>query len=631
MGKQSVMVSIIVTAYNLSEYIDRCIDSIISQSDTRWELIIIDDGSTDETSIKCDKYASNDNRIKIIHQENKGVTNARIRGIKEASFDRVIIMDGDDTLNKDAIKKIHELIEENTDSDLIITNTTNIYQNPKSLISAILNRNIDTALWGKIYHKNILSPIIENPQFFSDINIDEDMLMLIASINDAKKTVYSEINFYDYNIRRDGLSRQPISIKSCQKLFYNLSSLINKYNLNTDFFFYRLRFIYNNCISKGVKFSNSEPIIRELTKESKQYNLTGQDKMILRMLHSRILRHIVAQRHKDIQPVTTTKISIIMAAYNQKKHIARAIKSVLKQSFRDFELIIVDDYSSDCTRQIIQSFANVDNRVKLICHSKNMGQSAARLTGLASAKGEYITFIDNDDTLNIDALNKLWQKAKSTEADIVVMGSSRVSRFSFLKIPLFIPSRFFQKELYHTTELLNDILIHSGFSVAQWDKLYRKSFLDGINFIPEKCGEDMLFNIQVFSKSGLVSWVDYIGYNWHSGGQSSKSPQLLWNDDKFIFYRCLELSTELHKNSLSKGLIKSFIDKIAQSIAISSNKKEDLKHWISQELNDPVWESTNICEQYCAIKDKDTDAVYSLGHSQFSSHRLFYTILKLIF
>ncbi len=623
------MVSIIVTAYNISKYIARCIDSILAQRCTKWELIIVDDGSIDSTSSICDSYASIDNRIKVIHQNNQGVAKARITGVEEAKYDWIIIMDGDDTLTPDAITNINLLINNNKTSDIIITNTKLQYETKKGIISAILNRNIDTPLWGKIFNRGVFNNITKIPDFFTDIAIDEDLLMLIACIENTNQIAFSDISFYNYNYRPESLSHKAIDIKSCEKLFYNLNFLISNYSeLKRQFFFYRLRFIYNNCISKGVDFSNREHIIRDLMNESKSYDLVGQDKMILRMLHCRILRKIVAYRHKNICPITDTKISIIMAAYNQEKHIARAIKSVLKQTFRDFELIIVDDFSSDHTREIIESFANVDNRIKLIRHTQNMGQSATRLTGLTSAKGEYITFMDNDDTLNTNAISQLWEKAISTNADIVVMGSSRVSKLRFLKIPLFIPSRFFQKEIYSTDELLDNILIHSGFSVAQWDKLYRKTFLNDITFIAEKHGEDMLFNVQAFSKKGIVTWINYIGYNWFSGGQSSKSPQLLWNDDKVIFHRCIELLNKSKTDSLSRGLIMSFIDKIAQAIASPNHKKNDIKHWITQELNDPIWAKTNTTG-YNAIKNKDTDEVYTIGYSHFSSHRLFYSILSL--
>ncbi len=624
------MISIIVTAYNISKYITKCIDSILNQHCAEWELIIVDDGSTDGTSSICDDYAISDYRIKVIHQNNQGVVQARLNGICESKYNWVIIMDGDDTLKPDAITNIKFLINKNKTRDIIFTNTKHQYKTKKDIISAILNRNLDTPLWGKIYNRNIFNNIITNADFFNNIAIDEDLLMLIACIENANNITLSDISFYNYTKREDSLSHKAISIKSCEKLFANISTLISEYaDINDVFFYYRLRFIYNNCISKGVDFSNKEPIIHNLIKESKFFNISGQDKIILRMLHSRILRKIVANRHKNIQPLTEIKISIIMAAYNQEKHITRAIKSVLNQSFRDFELIIVDDFSSDYTRNIIQSFANVDNRVKMICHTQNMGQSVTRLTGLASAKGEYITFMDNDDTINSDSLSKLWDKAKSTNADIVVMGSSRISKLPFIKIPLFIPSRFFHKETYSTNELLDSILIHSGFSVAQWDKLYRKSFLDDITFTPEKYGEDMLFNIQIFSRRGIVTWVDYMGYNWFSGGQSSKSPQLLWEDDKSTYYRCIEL-IDNNCSSLSKGLITSFIDKIAQAIASPKYKKNDIIHWITEELNNPIWIKVNTTN-YPSIENRDADSLYHMGYKHYTSHRLFYTMLNLIF
>lgn len=92
----SVLISIIVPAYNIESHIGRCLDSILAQTHKRIEIIIVDDGSTDGTGIIIDQYASIDQRIIPIHKENGGVTSARIDGIKKASGEYLGFVDGDD-------------------------------------------------------------------------------------------------------------------------------------------------------------------------------------------------------------------------------------------------------------------------------------------------------------------------------------------------------------------------------------------------------------------------------------------------------------------------------------------------------------------------------------------------------
>ena len=98
--------SVVVPVYNVEKYLDRCVNSIINQSYTNWELILVDDGSPDNCPKMCDEYASNDDRIKVVHQQNKGVSSSRNAGMNIATGDLLILVDSDDWLELDAFSKI---------------------------------------------------------------------------------------------------------------------------------------------------------------------------------------------------------------------------------------------------------------------------------------------------------------------------------------------------------------------------------------------------------------------------------------------------------------------------------------------------------------------------------------------
>ena len=112
-----------------------------------------------------------------------------------------------------------------------------------------------------------------------------------------------------------------------------------------------------------------------------------------------------------------TKISVILPVFNGKRFIAKAIESVLDQSLKDFELIIVDDGSTDSTREIIDSFD--DERIILISQP-NQGPGQARNSGLEVASGEYVMFLDADDWFCSDALETAYNEAKSKSTDISI-------------------------------------------------------------------------------------------------------------------------------------------------------------------------------------------------------------------
>ncbi|MBQ9310953.1 MAG: glycosyltransferase family 2 protein [Bacteroidales bacterium] len=112
-------------------------------------------------------------------------------------------------------------------------------------------------------------------------------------------------------------------------------------------------------------------------------------------------------------------VSIIVPAYNAERHIRRCLDSISVQSFRDYEVLIIDDGSTDTTGQIADIYANQDPRF-VVLHKKNGGVSAARQDGIERARGEYTLFVDSDDYISTEALHELFSAAKSNDADLVI-------------------------------------------------------------------------------------------------------------------------------------------------------------------------------------------------------------------
>ena len=122
------------------------------------------------------------------------------------------------------------------------------------------------------------------------------------------------------------------------------------------------------------------------------------------------------------------KISVIIPVYNANKYLERCLKSIIEQTFKDIEIICVDDCSTDNSLKILQNFAKKDNRIKIVHCNTNGGESRARNIGLDNAFGEYLSFVDNDDFLDLDFYEKLYSKASKTGADIV-KGEAKIYRF----------------------------------------------------------------------------------------------------------------------------------------------------------------------------------------------------------
>ena len=108
-----VLVSVVVPVYKVEKYIDRCVKSILAQSLSDFELLLIDDGSSDDCSRICDEYVSLDDRVKIIHQENRGVSTARNIGLFQANGEYVVFIDGDDWIERNYLKNLYSVCVEN--------------------------------------------------------------------------------------------------------------------------------------------------------------------------------------------------------------------------------------------------------------------------------------------------------------------------------------------------------------------------------------------------------------------------------------------------------------------------------------------------------------------------------------
>lgn len=126
-------------------------------------------------------------------------------------------------------------------------------------------------------------------------------------------------------------------------------------------------------------------------------------------------------------------VSIIIPVYNAKKYLANTLDSVIKQTYKNLEIILVNDGSTDNSKDICESYAKIDKRIKVI-NKENGGVSSARNYGLALAKGEYISFIDSDDFLVTDMIETLVNDIQNTNAEIAVCGYWHVTEEEYQKI-----------------------------------------------------------------------------------------------------------------------------------------------------------------------------------------------------
>lgn len=231
------IISVIVPVYNVEKYVKKCIESIINQAYSNLEIIIIDDGSTDESGKICDEIKTYDSRIKVFHKKNGGLSSARNYGIKQAKGDYYVFVDSDDWIKSTMIDKLYSALIKNnaemaccgriiidkdgTKKELCVDK--NIAFTCKEIIEkTVFDEKIGVAAWGKIYHKSLFKDIL-----FPEGEIHEDVAIIYKLF--AKCNIIYAINSSEYYYRNnpDGISKQKYTRK------YNV---VLKHNLQNELF-----------------------------------------------------------------------------------------------------------------------------------------------------------------------------------------------------------------------------------------------------------------------------------------------------------------------------------------------------------------------------------------------------------
>lgn len=224
------------------------------------------------------------------------------------------------------------------------------------------------------------------------------------------------------------------------------------------------------------------------------------------------------------------KISIILPVYNRQKTIKNCLKSIINQTYKDLEIIVINDGSTDNSLKIIKKFAEKDNRI-VILQQENAGVEKARFNGIRIATGDFIMFVDSDDELKSDACEKLQKAQKKSNADLV-MGKIERSFCKFIKKSP--NSNIYNNKLIEKNELMEKYYISFfGVNIIPVNlvgKLYKKSLFDNIVTFGLKHGEDLCLNMHIFPKINKMYTISDIVYTYNYGGMTSNYNGNLLND-----------------------------------------------------------------------------------------------------
>lgn len=298
-------------------------------------------------------------------------------------------------------------------------------------------------------------------------------------------------------------------------------------------------------------------------------------------------------------------VSVIIPIYNVERYLKQCLKSVLNQTYKDMEIILVNDASPDGSLTICKQFAERNPRIRIIDKPINEGVDMARFSGLDAANGEYVYFIDPDDWLaRRDIIELMVNKADETGVDYVVMNYRKViGRHGWIKT---VTNRPLIGLISHE-EIMTKIYPHLfGWPVINpcvWSNLYRKSLIikSGIKPSRIKFGQDLVFTLRLTPFLNSIYIMDTIGYNYRYGGLTNTYNPKSLEAQKTIYK---ERANESVKNNCTKNSILAVQHLLAHVEAntillISVSSCKDKAHKVlTTELNDPFWDDILRPDEY---------------------------------
>ncbi|SFB04736.1 MULTISPECIES: glycosyltransferase [unclassified Bacillus (in: firmicutes)] len=301
---EKIMFSILIPVYNVEKYLNKCLDSVINQTYNNFELIIVNDGSTDSSLEICRTYAKNDNRIRVYDQPNKGLLLTRRNSIKKAMGDYILFLDSDDYWELNLLETVYDEINKYNvdmllfrykrvdDNGQILKNDTGVFkdktiftsENKEILFKKLISTSRINSIWSKVVKRSIID--IEHDYTIYQDKKGEDILQSLPLIFNAKKIIYLDEPLYNYRLSHSGRGRnfkpkyfndfdivRNVVFEYMTKFQYD-----NEENLKLFYSYYVLNIIQFAKALTKLKINNEEMLeifdevrMKKLFKSSKEY------------------------------------------------------------------------------------------------------------------------------------------------------------------------------------------------------------------------------------------------------------------------------------------------------------------------------------------------------------------------
>ena len=543
MSEKTVKVSIIVPVYNVEEYLPQCLDSLLGQTMGDFELLCVDDGSTDGSPDILKEYARRDSRVRLLRQQNQGGGAARNLGIDHARGEYLIFLDSDDFFHPELLEKTVQRAEE-TAADMVVFGARKYDTRKEAFVEGGIYLRMDMlprqevfsrrevpedilqitspAPWVRLYRRSFVESTGLRYQVLPNSN---DYYFGLCTLAAAERiaAVPEALTYYRINNRN---STQARKARNTESVFTAVEGVWQEL---------QRRGIYDEVRTSFVHAALSTCVftLRTLTQTSARMatlerfcapgftamDLLGHEdgwyKNRTVAGYARTLEAAIAQYRRthtlpgDAGTQLVAKgrsegevlVSVIIPVHNTAPYLDETLGSITGQTLREIEILCIDDGSSDDSLERLLRWAGEDQRI-CVLHQENRGLSVTRNVGLDMAKGRYVYFMDSDDILEQDTLACLTRYAEQEALDVLFFDGTCFFDDEQGEDAGFVPN--YQRvgtydQICSGVELMAAMRPNGDYYSSACLQINRTDFLrnNGIRFIPGIVHEDNPFTFRV--------------------------------------------------------------------------------------------------------------------------------------
>ena len=521
-------ISIIIPVYNVENYLRSCLDSVLSQTYKDFEVLMVNDGSTDSSGAICQDFVERDSRFHYFEKENGGLSDARNYGLDRAKGHYITFLDSDDFLFEDYLENLYHA-SRLSDSDITIGGycrfgDSNFYfYNDRfksdSLVAfkdfqaiQYLDSMLDVTFitfstaWGKLFKRELFSELR-----FPYGKYAEDQFLIWKLYMKADKIYVFNGASYVYRMNPSGLS----NIFTLKHLDY-IDALEERIKDTKDI--------------EGIEIQHSfnmyRYVLQRILGQLEEHDYIDEAKEVREKLElaEQGQYPFLSDEVKEIEVENGGElVSIIVPVYNVEKYLRMCLDSIEHQTYSNIEVLLINDGSPDSSGEICQEYVARDSRFRYF-EKENGGLSDARNYGIERSNGMYLTFVDSDDWLSLTYVEDLYQAAIRNDADTVV---SHYTLYNENDKNYYV---HIWDDYYEKTYTLEEIIaalpsleLNGLIFVTSWGNLFKKKLFNNIRFPKGKVIEDSRTNYKLFFNSERVTYIHKEIYYHREGIESITS------------------------------------------------------------------------------------------------------------